>query len=466
MGTLKEYSNMQGAGVIGDRAGKSKSHGVHDMVGVALHVSRIDITTTPEGEQMEVIGKVTNTTPLVAEGEEIRVQFRGKPGAALENLYKGTGQGKAVVDILKSKPETLAGTLLALEGCYKLKADNGEPIKDAGNLQVFSSRWLTTISSNLKLGHANRQLLSGVYVSPPQVSFSNPRFGRPEEPKHITIPVNAEHVWVQVPTADGMGVSTKMPKEWAVERLKEAKDPQVSVETYSSSPDDAKEIKSEADLRKVLTEQLAAGTTSAALIRISDEDSVYSRKVFCSWKKDGDNYVPDIETTLNKLFAGQIFKEKEIRNVPNEVIFERVQAGTIKMESVSGYRLSFSGKADTNDNVSFKIVNQLMEGKVSNFQAIWGNDPANFAKVLLPGIARTGDLSGFSPINYLAEEVGTWTVKTLPTPLLDTQHAPELPVKPEEDEPAMLPQADIVQSAPDPEPESLDEDDGYTPARP
>ena len=57
--------------------------------------------------------------------------------------------------------------------------------------------------------------------------------------------------------------------------------------------------------------------------------------------------------------------------------------------------------------------------------------------MLLPGIARNDNISGFTVTGFLQEEMGTHTAKTLPTPLIG-QVAPESQVTFEE-EPEPLP---------------------------
>lgn len=432
-----------------------------NMVGLSLQVKDVFILPPKAGEQdeqLEVVGVVTNNTKLTHDGDEIRVAFRSKPGVALSNLIKGTGQGNGMIAVLKGNPQALAGTLLALEGCHPQMDDDKKPTFDPNGMPVFSSRWVTTVASNLKMTHSNRQMLDGIFAAPPVISFQNPFAGKPDEPKSIQLPVNTPadgSVWVKIPSGDGL-LPTRKPLTWAQERLAAAKSPQVTVETYSSSPDEIVQVKSLAELRAVLEKQLAAGTTATAMIRMtdapqhrSDASEIHHRRVFVSFKKEGDNYVPDVDATLDRLFANALFKDKEKKDIPAELFEDELKSGDFLMEVIPGYRFAFSGNAAKDDNISHTIVNDVLAGKTSGYRAVWGDQADSFAKVLLPGIARNDSLEGFSPTNFLAEEVGTWTVKTLPTPLTG-HHQPVSTLQPVEEDDAPLPPPQQI------EPESLE----------
>lgn len=420
-------------------AAASKGGHSMDMVGISLQIEKVILTGGDGGDAMELVGTATNTTSAFKEGERLRVQFRpDQMQKVIDNLLKGTGQSnKAMLAKMKSDEAALAGSLVALEHSYPVKNEGLRTIDTDGNT-IMMARWLTTVSSNLKMGHDDRQMLDGVFASAPKIRFDNPRAGQPDEPKSITLPVNAgadDKIWVQIPSSSGVGnISRPQPLEWAKERLKESTRISVYLDTLSSDPNQCAPIKSLDGLKQALTDQLYQGTTALSMLRLTDETGadVLTRKVSVIFKQVDGQYQPDPEQTIDKLLERPMFKE-----VTNEQVFAGLESGVLKMEAIPGYRVSFSGNANSDNNISNKIVNQVLEGKTTNFNVVWGSNGENYSRVLLPGIARSDSISGFTPTGYLQEEMGTYTAKTLPTPL--TGHvAPENEVT-FEDEPEPLP---------------------------
>lgn len=418
-------------------AATTKSGPSMDMVGISLQIEKAIITEGESGEVMELVGTATNTTSVFKEGERLRVQFRqDQMEKVIGNLLKGTGQSnKAMLAKMKSDEGALAGSLVAVEHSYPVK-NEGLRTTDMDGNTIMMARWLTTVSSNLKMGHDDRQMLDGVFASAPKIRFDNPRAGQPDEPKSITFPVNAgadDKIWVQIPSSSGVGnVPRPQTLEWVKERLKESTRISVYLDTLSSDPNQCASINSVDSLKQALTEQLAQGTTALSMLRVSDGKEVFTRKVSVIFKNVDGDYQPDPEQTIQKLLERQIFKE-----ITNEQVFATLENGSVKMEAIPGYRVSFSGNANSDNNVSNKIVNQVLKGNTINFNVVWGSNSENYSRVLLPGIARSDSIAGFTPTGYLQEEMGTYTAKTLPTPL--TGHvAPENEVT-FEDEPEPLP---------------------------
>ncbi|WP_324042469.1 hypothetical protein [Aeromonas caviae] len=420
-------------------AATTKSGHSMDMVGISLQIEKAIITEGESGEVMELVGTATNTTSVFKEGERLRVQFRqDQMEKVIGNLLKGTGQSnKAMLAKMKSDEGALAGSLVAVEHSYPVK-NEGLRTTDMDGNTIMMARWLTTVSSNLKMGHDDRQMLDGVFASAPKIRFDNPKADLPDEPKSITVPVNAgadDKIWVQIPSSSGVGnVPRPQTLEWVKERLKESTRISVYLDTLSSDPNQCAQINSLDSLKQALTEQLSQGTTALSMLRLTDETGadVLTRKVSVIFKKVGDEYQPDPEQTIQKLLERPMFKE-----VTNEQVFTGLDSGVLKMEAIPGYRVSFSGNANSDNNVSNKIVNQVLKGNSTNFNVVWGSNGENYSRVLLPGIARSDSIAGFTPTGYLQEEMGTYTAKTLPTPL--TGHvAPENEVT-FEDEPEPLP---------------------------
>ncbi|MBL0436803.1 hypothetical protein JD543_04905 [Aeromonas caviae] len=413
-----------------------------DMVGISLMVEKAIIIPGAEGDALELVGTPTNSTSAFKEGERLRVQFRPDlMQKAIDNLIKGTGQGaKPMLAKLKSDETALAGSLVALEHCYPVKVEGAKATDTDGN-QLMMSRWLTTVSSNFKM-HDDRLMLDGVFASAPKIRFDNPKAGQPDEPKAITFAVNAnadDKIWVQIPTANGAGnVSRTQTLDWVKERLQAAKQESkrisVYLDTLSSNPQECAPISSEAELKTVLANQLAQGTTALSMLRLTDDTGaeVLTRKVSVIFKQVDGQYEPDTEQTIQTLLDRPIFKD-----LANEQVFAGLSSGVLKMEAIPGYRVSFSGNPLEDNNISNKTINQVLEGKTTNFNVTWGNNGENYSRVLLPGIARNDSISGFTATGFLQEEMGTYTAKTLPTPLIG-QVAPESQVTFEE-EPEPLP---------------------------
>ncbi|KAG0163011.1 hypothetical protein DFQ30_000887 [Apophysomyces sp. BC1015] len=172
-------------------------------------------------------------------------------------------------------------------------------------------------------------------------------------------------------------------------------------------------------LDKALATQLSRGTKALALLRVSDGEDVLTRAVYVAFKKEGDEYVPDVQKTLEDLFKNNIFK-----GVPNNDLFTGLADGSITVESIPGYRMSYAGDPSLDDNAAFKLVADVKKGQNQRYEMIFGTDGNRFAKVILPGIARNDTIGGFSPFNILADEPGTYLANEFRTPLIQPNAQP------------------------------------------
>lgn len=367
-------------------------------------------TAVDEGGQLKLTGVVQNEIPTHGIHAEVAVVFRGDDaGRAVNNLIKGCGsRNKALGPTNDPNPTACAGTFLTLESCYLTDDKQGE-------LPVLSSRWLNTLSTPHKNDQNNRSFMEAVYATSPRVSFNNPDYrDGSEEPKTITIPVAQPKFYARVSTDHG-SFNREFDREWGIEKLKRLdKNNKPSVFIDTVEPTGARLATSLDELKTLLTEQLSRGTRATALLRVTDGEEIVDRLVYGSYKKEGSNYVPDPETTLADLLSKNIF-----RDLPNESLIAGLADGTLKVESIPGYRLNYAGNPSQDDNAAFKLVQDLMADKVVRYEMLFGKDANHFTSVLLPGIARDDTIGGFSPINVIADRPGHFAAGDLVTPNID-----------------------------------------------
>lgn len=346
-----------------------------------------------EVDGVQLLGKALNGNSHVAEGETVSIGFRGKQETPIANLRKG--QGKTVLNT----DEGVANSTVTLESCYV--ASTGED-----GVKVLSSRWLNTLTVAGDADHANRSFTDNIYATAPRITFKNPD-RQPGEPANITLPVNADTVSLKVTDGGATGMR-EFPRDWAVQKLAKAgeKD-RLTVTIDQVSPADAVKADGRDALVKALSAQLGTGSRALALLRISDGSEVRTRLVYVSMDKE---FKPDVEGTIKDLESKNIFK-----GVPNEKLYEGLAAGALVLESIPGYRMTYAGNPFKDDNAAFKLVNDVKKGNAGRYEVIFGKDPQSFAKVILPGIARTEEISGFSPINVITDEPGRFTAAELPT---------------------------------------------------
>jgi len=370
-------------------------------------------TAKEEGGALVLTGNVLNTNPNISTDEVLTVKFRGdSAGKSLTNFIKGNGKGA-----LKT-PEETAGTFLTLEGCFVV-ADE----KDGDN-RILSARWLNTLASSRSNDHENRSFIENVMATAPRISFKNPEVLN-GEPERITLPVNAKKITAKVKNDHGT-FDREFTAAWAVEKLGKlspADKPVVTIDTIE--PAGAVPITSKEGLEATLGEQLVRGTKALALLRISDGEDVLTRAVYVQFKKDGDDYVPDIEKSLEDLFKNNVFK-----GVPNEDLFAGLSDGSIKFESIPGYRMSYAGDPTKDDNAAFKLISDVKKGLTQRYEMIFGTESNGYAKVILPGIARTDEIGGFSPFNILAETPGTFQANQFNTALIAPNTEPKPAAQP------------------------------------
>ncbi|RRU72145.1 hypothetical protein [Stenotrophomonas maltophilia] len=360
-----------------------------------------DVETEVDGVQL--VGVALNGNDFVSEGETVVVGFRGQQDKAIGNLRKG--QGKQVL----ATPEGVANSTVTLEGCYAVDRD------DAGRLKI-NSRWINTLTVDNDPAHHNRSFVDGSYATAPRVVFKNPE-RMDGEPESITFPANAKEMTFPV-TVDGAKGRATFSRDWMVAKLNAIKpDTDLTVTIDQVTPQSAVQVRSVEDLRSVLSEQLATGTRSLALLRVSDGEDIKTRMLYVSFKKEGDNYVPDIAKTLADLEAKNIF-----RGIPNEALWEGVRIGAVTMESIPGYRLTYAGNPHKDDNAAFKLVSDLKKG-TGRYEVVFGDDPSALTKVILPGIARTQGIGGFSPINVITDVPGNFKPAELATPIINPRAA-------------------------------------------
>jgi len=391
---------------------KSKSAGgeqKYNAFGAVFQLATAE--ETPDGS-MKLTGKVLNSNPKLKPDETVSVVFRGDNASrSITNFLKGNGKGA-----LKT-PDAAAGTFLTLEGCYITEEMDGER-------RQLSARWLNTLASSRNADHENRSFIENVLATAPRISFKNPDM-KPGEPERITLPVNAHNITAKVKNEHGT-FDKEFTYEWAVDKLKQLSStdkPTVVIDTVE--PQEAVIVEDRAGLEAALGTQLARGTKALALLRVTDGEDVFTRAVYVGFKKEGDQYVPDVQKTLEDMFKNNIFK-----GVPNQDLFNGLGDGSIKMEAIPGYRMTYAGDPNKDDNAAYKLINDVKDGKTQRYQMIFGADGNRFAKVILPGIARNDTIDGFSPFNILADDPGTFLAHEFNTPHIAPNAQATPPVQP------------------------------------
>lgn len=379
-------------------AAKNKDSGKkqNNTFGVVLSV----LSAVEHEGALKLTGTVLNQTKSLAEKETVTILFRGDNAAkSITNFKKGGGK------IDPKRPDAATGTILTLEGCYLTDEKDGD-------LRVISSRWLNTLASSSKTDQDNRSFIDNVMATAPRITFANPDI-KPGEPKSITLPVNAKIVTGRVATDHGT-FDKEFPRDWAIAKLKalSATD-KCQVHIDMIEPSETREITDRAGLEAVLREQLARGTKALSMLRVSDGDDVVTRAVYVPFKKDGEEYVPDVDKAIEDLFKNNIFK-----GIPNDDLFTGLASNGVKIEAIPGYRMNYAGDTTKDDNSAYKLVEDVKADRVQRYELMFGNEGNRFAKVILPGMARKDSIDGFSPINILSDEAGTYLAGEFSTSII------------------------------------------------
>lgn len=398
---MKSLRQMQEESAKKAEAGKKQPQ--YNTFGVVLSVK----TAVEHEGGLKLTGTVLNTNKALTENEEVTVVFRGdNAGKSITNFKKGGGK----VD--PKRPDASEGTFLTLEGCYLTDEKDGDR-------RVVSSRWLNTLASSAKKDQDNRSFIDNVLATAPRITFANPKV-EAGEPERITLPVNAKTVTGRVKTDHGT-FDKDFTREWALEKLKAlpaSEKCQVHIDMIE--PNDAREIKDRAALEGALREMLARGTKALAMLRVTDGDDVVTRAVYVPFKKDGDDYVPDVDKALEDLFKNNIFK-----GVPNDDLLAGLASGSVKVEAIPGYRMMWAGDTTKDDNSAYKLVEDVKANRVQRYELMFGTEANRFAKVILPGMARKESIDGFSPINILADEAGTYLASEFSTKVIHRDVQPQ-----------------------------------------
>lgn len=398
---MKSLRQMQEESAKKAEAGKKQPQ--YNTFGVVLSVK----TAVEHEGGLKLTGTVLNTNKALTENEEVTVVFRGdNAGKSITNFKKGGGK----VD--PKRPDASEGTFLTLEGCYLTDEKDGDR-------RVVSSRWLNTLASSAKKDQDNRSFIDNVLATAPRITFANPKV-EAGEPERITLPVNAKTVTGRVKTDHGT-FDKDFTREWALEKLKAlpaSEKCQVHIDMIE--PNDAREIKDRAALEGALREILARGTKALAMLRVTDGDDVVTRAVYVPFKKDGDDYVPDVDKALEDLFKNNIFK-----GVPNDDLLAGLANGSVKVEAIPGYRMMWAGDTTKDDNSAYKLVEDVKANRVQRYELMFGTEANRFAKVILPGMARKESIDGFSPINILADEAGTYLASEFSTKVIQRDVQPQ-----------------------------------------
>lgn len=379
-------------------AAKNKDSGKkqNNTFGVVLSV----LSAVEHEGALKLTGTVLNQTKSLAEKETVTILFRGDNAAkSITNFKKGGGK------IDPKRPDAATGTILTLEGCYLTDEKDGD-------LRVISSRWLNTLASSSKTDQDNRSFIDNVMATAPRITFANPDI-KPGEPKSITLPVNAKIVTGRVATDHGT-FDKEFPRDWAIAKLKalSATD-KCQVHIDMIEPSETREITDRAGLEAALRAQLARGTKALSMLRVSDGDDVVTRAVYVPFKKDGEEYVPDVDKAIEDLFKNNIFK-----GIPNDDLFTGLASNGVKIEAIPGYRMNYAGDTTKDDNSAYKLVEDVKADRVQRYELMFGNEGNRFAKVILPGMARKDSIDGFSPINILSDEAGTYLANEFSTSII------------------------------------------------
>lgn len=387
-------------------AAKNKGAGgkkQNNTFGVVLSV----LSAVEHEGALKLTGTVLSNTKALAENETVTVIFRGdSAGKSITNFKKGGGK------IDPKKPDASAGTFLTLEACYLTDEKDGD-------LRVINSRWLNTLASNSKNDQDNRSFIDNVMATAPRISFANTDI-KPGEPKNITLPVNAKTITGRVTTDHGT-FDKEFPREWALAKLNAlAPSDKCQVHIDMIEPSETCAIKDRAGLEAVLREQLGRGTKALSMLRVSDGEDVVTRAVYVPFKKDGEEYVPDVDKAMEDLFKNNIFK-----GIPNDDLFAGLASNGVKIEAIPGYRMNYAGDTTKDDNSAFKLVEDVKANRIQRYELMFGTDGGRFAKVILPGMARKDSIDGFSPINILSDEAGTYLATEFSTSIIHRDVQPQ-----------------------------------------
>jgi len=367
---------------------------------------------------LRLTGKPLSAGGDVKVDETLTIDFRGDAaGKSVTNFIKGNGK-----TVLMEKTKG-AGAIVSLEGCYVTDETDGQN-------RIVSARWLNTIASTEQLAFekakadagekiATRSFIEGVYANAPRISFKNPK-PQAGEPDNISFPVNATEFKARV-KSDGGTFQKTFPAQFAIEKLKELPQdakPQVTIDIVQAS--EAVRINNREELEAALKQQLSAGTKALSMLRVSDGDDVATRLVYGSFKKEGDSYVPDADKVVEELFKNNIFK-----GVGNEVLLGELKAGGLVVEVIPGYRMNYAGDPTKDDNAAYALLTSAKKGEGQRYGVMFGEDADNFAKVIIAGLARTNDISGFSPFNVIAGEQGLYQADGIPTAHIKPGAAPK-----------------------------------------
>ena len=397
--TIKLENKPAGAGTI-----KNSTFGLVLQVLTAEIVKVLD-KEKKEVDSLKLTGTTLNGNSQLPEGSRIVVHFRDNLESAISNFKKGQGR-TALVN--KSNAE---GSTVTLEACYLAK----EP---EDGLPVVNSRWVNTLTVKDVAEHANRSFITDAYATAPRISFDVPNpVGA--EPKKVTFPVNAKSIELVVEN-EGVRGKQEFSREWAAGKLAQLKGTDnLKVTIDQVSPGEAVKIDGPTAFAEAMTKQLGVGTRALTLLRVTDGAEVITRAVYVPFKKVGEDYVPDVAKALTELGEKNIF-----RNVPNAQLWAAVESGGLTLEAIPGYRLTYAGNPHKDDNAAFKLVNDFKKGNTARYDLMFGADPASFAKVLLPGIARKDGVDSFSPTNVISDEPGTFAPTQLATKFIGKPAAP------------------------------------------
>ena len=380
----------------------------HNAFGVVLNVATAQVVN----DALVLTGSTLTQNAQLAAGSQVKVTFRGDAATrAVSNWTKGNGKSSLAT------PEKSAGTFVTLESCYL----TGE--KD-GDQQVLSARWLNTLAQANNEDHRNRSFVENIIATAPRLIFDNPN-PQAGEPRSITLPVNAEKIRAKV-DVDGQSTIRQFDRAWVVDKLKNVsagKKVQVVIDTLE--PSESEKVSSKDELESVLREQLARGTKSMSMIRVSDGEEIATRLIYVPFKRttgeDGKAvYAPDVDQAISDLFKYNIVKD-----VNNEVLAGAIADGQLVAEVIPGYRMTYAGDTSRDDNAAYKMIQDVIAGKNARFDVLFGKDPTHYAKVILTGISRVDTIDGFSPTNVMSEESGYLAPHAFPTPHIDAARLPD-----------------------------------------
>lgn len=365
-------------------------------------------TAVEKDGHLLLTGVAETDVPGHGRGAEIAVSFRGDDATrAVNNFVKGAGSRRAL-----AQPDAAAGTVLTLESCYLTE-------NERDGLPEVSSRWLNTLRSSFNNNHSDRNFVENVFAGAPRVSFANPRYHvGSEEPKRIDVPVGAATFHAFVEDEDGRVFRREFDAGFAVERLRELpKDSKPQVYIDIVSPTEAVQVRTEEELRAALAKAFSAGTRAGAVLRVSDGELAFARLDLTEFKQQNGNYEPDAAAAVARLLDN---KEKGLfRNIKVDSLLDHMQRGEWTVEVIPAYRLNYSGDPTRDDNAAFKLIQDVLAGRTTRYEVMFGKKDDAFASVLLPGISHADGLAGFTPINVIADRPQRFTLNEMPTSVVD-----------------------------------------------